>query len=102
MQGGNGDTDTENRRVYPVREGESGANGESSIGIYTLSCVKYIASEKLIYNTGSATWFPRRVEWVEGRETPQGENRSIIITHLHCSKQKPTQHCKAIFLQFKN
>ena len=38
--------------VDTVGEGESGMTGESSISIYTLSCVKYITTEKLLYNTG--------------------------------------------------
>ena len=36
-----------------VREGESETSGESSIDIYTLACVKQIACEKLLCNTGS-------------------------------------------------
>ena len=39
MQGRHGDSDV-NRHVNTVGEGESGMNGESSINIYTLSCVK--------------------------------------------------------------
>ena len=39
-----------------VREGESGTNEENSIDIYTLSCVKYIAAEKLLHYTGSQGW----------------------------------------------
>ena len=39
MQGRNGDSDV-NSHVDTVGEGESGINGESSINIYTLSCVK--------------------------------------------------------------
>ena len=35
-----GDTDIENRLVDTVVVGESGSNGESSIDICTLSCVK--------------------------------------------------------------
>ena len=38
-------THVENGLVDTVGEGESGANWESSIDIYTLSCVKQIASE---------------------------------------------------------
>ena len=34
----------------PVEEGESGANGESSIDMYTLPCVKQIADEKLLHS----------------------------------------------------
>ena len=33
---------------------EGGTNQECSIDIYTLSCVNQIASEKLLYNTGSS------------------------------------------------
>ena len=35
-----------------VGKGQSGTDGESSINIYTLSCVKWIAAEKLVYNIG--------------------------------------------------
>ena len=37
-------------------EGERGTDGESSIIIYTLSCVQQLADEKLLYNTGSPAW----------------------------------------------
>ena len=53
MQGRNGDTDVENELVDAVGEGVYGTNGENSINIYTLSCVKLIAGEKLLYNTRS-------------------------------------------------
>ena len=46
----------ENGFVDIVREGESGTNGESSINICTLSCVEWIAGEKLLFNTGSPVW----------------------------------------------
>ena len=39
-----------------VAKGESGKNGESSIDIYSLSCVKQRAGEKLLCNTGSPAW----------------------------------------------
>jgi len=45
--------DTENRLVNIVGEGESGMNGESSIALYTLPCIKQVVGEKLLYNTGS-------------------------------------------------
>ena len=32
---------------------ENGTNGKSSIHIYTLSCVKWIAGKKFLYNKGS-------------------------------------------------
>ena len=53
MQGRNGDTDVENGLVDTVGEGESGPNGESSINIYTVSGVRWIASEKLLCSTRS-------------------------------------------------
>ena len=31
-------------------------NGGSSTNVYTLSCVRWIAGEKLLYNTGSPGW----------------------------------------------
>ena len=40
LQAWNGDTDIENGLVYTAGEGEDGTNRESSIDIYTLSCVK--------------------------------------------------------------
>jgi len=49
-------SENENGLVDPVGEGESGTNGESSIDIYTLSCIKQISDEKLLYNTGSPAW----------------------------------------------
>ena len=37
-------------------EKEREKKGESSVNIYTLPCVKQIAGEKLLHNTGSPTW----------------------------------------------
>ena len=51
-----GNVDIENRLVNIVGKGKSGMNGESSINIYTLLCVKQMAGEKLLYNTGSPAW----------------------------------------------
>ena len=36
--------------VDTTGEGKSGTNGESSIDIYTLSCVRQTANKKLLYN----------------------------------------------------
>ena len=58
MQGKDGDADVENGLVDTVGERGSRMNGESSINIYTLSCVKWIVGEKLLYNTGSPVWCP--------------------------------------------
>jgi len=97
--------------------GHSGArsktNWGSSTDIYTLSCVKHIASGKLLYNTGSPAWcsvMTWRGGMGEGKEAQEGEDTH---THTHTYiyiklwlicivvRQKPTQHCKAIILQFK-
>ena len=55
MQGRNGDTYAENELVDAMARRESGMNGGNSINIYTLSYVKWIASE-LLYYTGSPVW----------------------------------------------
>ena len=56
MQGRNRDTDIEYKLVDPAGEGEGRTNRESSTDIYTLSCVRQIASGKLLCSTGSPTW----------------------------------------------
>ena len=56
MQGRNGDIDVEMGLVDTVGERVRGINGESSINIYTLLCVKWIVDEKLLYKTGSPAW----------------------------------------------
>ena len=68
MQRKNGDTDVENRLMDAVGKGESRMNGESSIDIYVLPCVKQIAGEKLLYNTGSPALRSNDLEgWDGGR-----------------------------------
>ena len=42
LQGRYEDADIENGLVDTMGKGESGMNGESSINIYTLPCVKHI------------------------------------------------------------
>ena len=54
LQGRKRDTDIENILVDTVEEGEGGTKWESSIDIYTLPCVKQIASGKLLYGTRSS------------------------------------------------
>ena len=57
MQGRNGDADIENGLVDRVGEGETGTNGQSNTDIHTPPCVKQIAGEKLLHNTGSTAKF---------------------------------------------
>ena len=53
--------------------GKSGTNRESSIDIYTLPCVKQIADEKLLFNTGSQAWCSvKTLGWGEGKEAQEG------------------------------
>ena len=53
MQGRNGNTDAEHGAVDTGREEESEMKGESSINTHTLSCVEWIAGEKLLCKTES-------------------------------------------------
>ena len=56
LKGRNGDADIENGLVEILREGKGGANWDSSIDIYTLSCIKCIAGRMLIYKSGISAW----------------------------------------------
>ena len=54
MQERTGDAYVEFGLAVTVREGETGTNGESSISIYTLSGVRWIAGGKFL----CSTWGP--------------------------------------------
>ena len=78
-----------------TREGKGEASGESSVNIYTLSCVKLIADGSCFTTQGVqpvALCRPRGVGCGGAREAQKG--RDIC-------KHKLIQHCKAIILQFK-
>ena len=52
MQGRNGDTDVENKRMDTKGgkwEGGGGMNWEIGIDIYTLICIKWITNRNLLY-----------------------------------------------------
>ena len=51
FQGRNRDADVQNEHVDTAAGGEDGTNWEIRIDIYTLLCVKQIASGKLLYNS---------------------------------------------------
>ena len=55
MQGRNGGADTDYELADTMGEGESGTNGERSIDVCTLLCVKQSAGEKLLYHQFSST-----------------------------------------------
>ena len=83
------ETDIENKLVDPVGEGESRTTGESSIDVDTPLRVKQIASGKLLYNTGSPAWclwWPRGVEWGQGKEAQEEGDLCIIMADLHVSQ----------------
>ena len=65
-----------------------GMNGESSINIHnTLSCVKWIGGEKLLYNTRSPVWHSVMAlegEWKKEREAQEGGNICIIMADSCC------------------
>ena len=66
LQGEDGDTDVENGLVDTVGEGESGMNEGSSINIYTLSDIRWIAGEKL-HRKSSLVLCDDLVGWAGGR-----------------------------------
>ena len=45
-----------------MQKEESGTNVESTINIFTLPCVKQIAGDKLLYNTGSPARYSLRTQ----------------------------------------
>ena len=54
MQARSKEAGMEDGLVDTVREGESGMSGESRTDVYTLPCVKQIASGKLLSSTGGS------------------------------------------------
>ena len=77
---------------------------ESSVDIYTLACAEWIASGKLLHNTGSSLTvlqWPRGVglDGVGGSFKRKGIQVHIGLIHA-AVQQKLTQHCKAIIPQF--
>ena len=104
LQGNNGDTDTENRLVGTVGEGESGMNWESSMEIYTIPNVKQRASGNLLCDTGRSTqWSVTTYREWDGAENERegqegGDIRIPVLIHVYVW-QKPAQYCKAIIFQ---
>ena len=74
--------------------------------MYTLPCLKQIASGNLLYITGSSAWFsvaPRLCVVMFERENQEGQD---ICTHITDSLRyiaetnTVTQYCKVAILQF--
>ena len=61
-------TDVENGLVDTGREGDIGMNADSSINIYTLSGVKWIAGEKMLCSKGNPVWHSLMTwrDWIGG------------------------------------
>ena len=95
MQGRNGGTDIEDRPVDTIGEGKSGVNGESSIDIYRILCVKQRAGCYMTQGAQpGALWWPRGVRRMEGSEAQVGGDVCIIMADLHCCMaKKKIQHC---------
>ena len=73
-------------------EEESEANWESSIGIYTLLCVKQTASGKLVYSTGSSArcsvmTHRGRMGWVGERFKREWKFKKIRKKRFHFPKK---------------
>ena len=87
---------TFNRHVDTEGEEESEANWESSIGIYTLLCVKQTASGKLVYSTGSSArcsvmTHRGRMGWVGERFKREWKFKKIRKKRFHFPKKR--FHC---------
>ena len=80
MHGQNGDSYIKNRVVNTAGEGETGTNGESSIDIYTLLCVKQTVIAKLLNNTGGPVWHSV-MGWGEGREAQDSSRGGYMYNY---------------------
>ena len=74
MQEGIREADVEAGLVGTVGVGEDETNGESSINIGTLRCVKWVAGEKFLCNTGSPVWRSEMM-WRCGMQGREGGSR---------------------------
>ena len=67
----NGDAHIGNGLVDPVGEGQGGMNGESSINIHILSCVKWIVITQVAQS--GAFWWPIEMRWRRGERLEREE-----------------------------
>ena len=95
----------ENWVVDTLGKGGGGTNWESSIDIYSLSCVRQTVSGKLLNNTGSqpgALWWPPGAEWGKEKEKSKGRNLYMQLwLNWIVVQQKLIKNCKANFYQLK-
>ena len=64
---------------------------------YTLSCMKYISSESVLYGTGNSTQ-GSVMTWVGGKAKTEGVWVYVELIHF-AVQQNLTQHCKATKLK---
>ena len=68
-----------------VRKGEDGTNWESDIDMYTIPCVKQIASGKLLYSPGSSALCDDLEGWGGGvGERYKREGTYVYRWLIHC------------------
>ena len=97
MQGRNGEADVENGLVDTVGQGKSRRNRESSINVYTLSGLKWIAGEKLLCTTMNPIWcsvMTSRVGKGERREGKEGVDVCTLRLIFIAVWQKPSNYKK--------
>ena len=76
-----------------VGEGASRMNGEGSLDICTLPCVKWIAGEKLLYNREPSVAHCDDLEgmgWGEGKEAQEGGKICAIMADSRCCTETNT------------
>ena len=77
-----------------VREGESRINIKRSDNIYVLSCVTWIAGEKLLCDTGSPIWCSVMgwggMGWGKGTVALEGKDVYVITADLNCMVETNT------------
>ena len=103
MQNRKRDTDTQNRLLDSVGEGEGGMFWDNSIETCILSRVKQITSPGWMHETSAWTWCTEKTQrnLVE-REVGGGSGWGIHVNPwlIHVNVwQKPLQYCKVISLQ---
>ena len=89
MHGRNGEADVENRLVDTSEEGKARRKMRKyySHDICTISYVKQITSEKLLYNTGSPAWSSVMIQRGRlglGREAQEGGDICIPMADSRC------------------
>ena len=75
--------------MWTWQEGKVGANGKRNIDVCTPSCVKWIAGEKLLYNTGSPAWHSA-MTLRGGMGGGEGGDVYIVMADSRCTAETHT------------